>query len=68
LDLKLELLQSMGIIYSNDSTKFLNISDQGIYTAQTYMDTMIILDICDETYHTSLTRPNIMIQDGLPLR
>jgi len=55
----------MGIIYSNDNTKFLNISGQGIYTAQTYMDTMTKIVICDEIYHTSLTRPNIMMQEGL---
>jgi hypothetical protein len=48
--------------------KLLSISGQGIYTAQTYMGTIIYLDICVETYHTSLTQPNIMIQDGLPLR
>jgi hypothetical protein len=58
----------MGIIYSNDNIIFLSISGQGIYTAQTYMGTIINLDICDETYHTFLTRPKIMIQDGLPLR
>jgi hypothetical protein len=52
----------MGIIYSNDKIKLLNISGEGIYTAQTYMDTMINLGIFDETYHTSLTQPNIMIQ------
>lgn len=54
--------------WMNDKIKSLSMPDQDIYTSQTNMGTIINLGICDETYHTSLTQPNIMTQDGLTSR